>query len=232
MTKENILFLAVGLLLGLIVGFVVTNNLNQSGLQMMPGGAQSTTGLPSGHPGVPGDPSQPGGMQDVQAAIEKARQNPDDFNAQLNAAKIYYQIQRFDGAVEFLKRANELKPDDYDTLVNLANAYFDAGKYEDAEKAYSSALEKKKDDVNVRTDLGLTFIFRDNPDYDRAIKEFTASLQLDPLHVQTLQNLTVAYTKKGDAAKANETLAKLESVDAGNAAIARLREDIGKIAAK
>lgn len=232
MTKENILFLAVGLLLGLIVGFVVTNNLNQSGMQMMPGGTQPTSGMPSGHPGVPGDPSQPGGMQDVQSTIDKARQNPNDFEAQLEAAKVYYQIQRFDGAVEFLKRANELKPDDYDTLVNLANAYFDSGKYEDAEKTYLSALEKKKDDVNVRTDLGLTFIFREKPDYDRAIKEFTASLQLDPNHVQTLQNLTVAYTKKGDAAKAQETLAKLESVDAGNAAITRLRDDIAKIGTK
>lgn len=229
MTKENILFLAVGLLLGLIIGFVVTNSLNQTGMQMMPGGTQSTGELPAGHPG---DPSQPEGMQNVQATIDKARQNPDDFDAQLAAAKIFYKIQRFEGAIEFLKRANELKPEDYDTLVNLANAYFDAGKYDDAEKAYTSALEKKKDDVNVRTDLGLTFIFREKPDYDRAIKEFTASLQLDPNHVQTLQNLTVAYTKKGDAAKANETLAKLEKVDAGNAAIARLREDIGKIGAK
>ena len=73
-------------------------------------------------------------------------------------------------------------------------------------------LRKKPDDVNVRTDLGLTFVFRDPPNYDRAIQEFKRSLEKDPNHIQTLQNLTVAYSKKGDAANAKATLAKLESL--------------------
>ena len=38
------------------------------------------------------------------------------------------------------------------------------------------ALEKKSDDIDVRTDLGITFVERKNPDFDRAIKEFQASL--------------------------------------------------------
>ena len=80
--------------------------------------------------------------------------------------------------------------------MHLGNAYFDLEKYEEAEKWYTSALSKKDDDVNVRTDLGLTFIFRDKPNYDRAIQEFRRSLELDPNHPETLQNLTVAYTKK------------------------------------
>ncbi|MGE3467564.1 MAG: tetratricopeptide repeat protein, partial [Pyrinomonadaceae bacterium] len=84
----------------------------------------------------------------------------------------------------------------------------------------------------VRTDLGLTFVFRDPPNYERAIKEFNRSLDVDPNHVQALQNLTVAYTKTGDRSKANETLTQLESVDAGNTAIKRLRDEIAKMEAK
>jgi tetratricopeptide (TPR) repeat protein len=145
---------------------------------------------------------------------------------------MYYQIQRFDGAIEFLKRASQLKPDDYETTVNLGNAYFDAAQYENAEKSYSAALAKKADDVNVRTDLGLTFVFRQSPDYDRAIKEFQRSLELDPNHIQTLQNLTVAYTKKNDAVKAKATLARLEGLDSGNSAIVKLTEDIQKLDSK
>ena len=80
--------------------------------------------------------------------------------------------------------------------MNLGNAYFDTEKFEEAEKWYASALVKKADDVNVRTDLSLTFIFRDKPNYDRAIQEFQRSLELDPNHPQTIQNLTVAHTKK------------------------------------
>jgi tetratricopeptide (TPR) repeat protein len=229
MNKDNFLFGIIGLLLGLIIGFMFANSVNQSAVR--PGGMtmNSNSSVPAGHPDI----NNSGAMQQqVQAAIDNAKANPNDFEAQIKAAEVYYQIQRFEGAIEFLKRANELKPDDYETIVNLGNSYFDSEKYEDADKWYSAALAKKPDDVNVRTDLGLTFIFRQPPNYDRAIQEFSRSLEKDPNHKQTLQNLTVAYTKKGDAAKANETLSRLEKMDATNPAIAKLREDIQKMTAK
>jgi tetratricopeptide (TPR) repeat protein len=189
----------------------------------------ANTAIPAGHPPI-GDP---GAMQpQVQAAIDKANAEPDNFEAQIKAAEMYYQIQRFDAAIEFLKRANQIKPEDYDTLVNLGNAYFDAARYEDAEKSYTAALLKKSDDINLRNDLGLTYIFRQPPDYDRAIREFLLSLEKDPNHPQALQNLTVAYTKKGDAEKAKATLARLEALDPANTAIAPLREDIQKLESK
>jgi len=106
------------------------------------------------------------------------------------------------------------------------NDKFDGKHFDEAEKLYISAISKKADDVNVRTDLGLTFVFREPPNYDRAIQEFNKSLETEPNHIQTLQNLTVAFTKKGDAAKAKTTLAKLESVDPGNQALTKLKEDI------
>jgi tetratricopeptide (TPR) repeat protein len=246
MNKENFLFGIIGLLLGLIVGFMFANSVNQSAVKPVvatgtsPSGASPSGSIPPGHPDIGSTSSSSsaltsssGGMQpEVQSAIADAKAKPNDFDAQIKAAEMYYQIQRFEGAIEFLKQANKLKPDDYDTVVNLGNSYFDAGQYAEAEKWYTAALAKKSDDVNVRTDLGLTFIFRESPNYDRAIQEFTKSLELDPNHVQTLQNLTVAYTKKGDAAKANETLARMESINSSNPAIAKLREDIQKLESK
>lgn len=230
MNKENFLFVIVGLLAGLIIGFMFANSVNQSAFKPVAASTSQNANIPPGHPEINGNN---GAMQpQVQAAIEKAKQEPDNFEAQIKAAEMYYQIGRFDGAIEFLKQANKLKPDDYETIVNLGNAYFDAGKYTEAEKWYSAALAKKTDDVNVRTDLGLTFIFRDSPNYDRAIQEFLRSLETDPNHIQTLQNLTVGYTKKGDAAKAKETLTRLESLEPSNAAISKLREEIQKLESK
>src|SRR4029079_9351757 len=103
---------------------------------------------------------------------------------------------------------------------------FDSKKYADAESWYSKALAKKPDDVDVRTDLGLTYMFREPADYDRAIQEFKRSLEIKPDHPQTLQNITVAYTKKGDAADAAATLAKLETKEPSNPALTKLRADI------
>lgn len=234
--KENILFCIVGLLAGAIIGFVFANSLNQGALQTPAGGMTTAMGgapgamPPGGHP--PMGAGNDGNMVDIQAAIEKARNEPDNFDAQIKAAEVYYQIQRFEGAVEFLQRANKLKPDDYDTIVNLANAYFDSNRYEDAEKSYLAALALKPNEVAVRTDLGLTYVVRPQPDYEKAIKEFNTALEKDPKNAMALQNLTIAYTKMGDAAKANENVAKLEAADATNPRIAKLKEEIAKIPAK
>ena len=243
MTKDNILFGVVGLLAGLIIGFMFANSVNKGALAttapMTATGAQ-TGNLPPGHPDVPpgtdvgptGQQSMSASVPEVQAAIEKAKAEPDNFDAQTKAAELYYQIQRFDGAIDFLKRANQLKPDDYDTIVHLGNASFDSDKYDEAEKWYTQALSKKPDDVDVRTDLGLTYMFRDPANYDEAIKQFKRSLEYNPNHPQTLQNLTVAYTKKGDAANAAATLAKFETADKSNPAISKLRSDIDAIKTK
>jgi tetratricopeptide (TPR) repeat protein len=239
MTKENVLFIIIGVLAGFMIGFYFANSVNQGALTSTatsgtaaPGMTTQSGPLPEGHPAIPGSGGSGGSVPEIQAAIDKARQNPTDFEAQMKAAELYYQIQRFDNAIEFLKKANELQPDNYEVLVTLGNANFDAGKYDDAEKTYTKALAKKPDDADVRTDLGLTYVFREKPDYDRAIQEFKRVLEKDPNHVQALQNLTVAYTKNQDVANANATLAKLEQVDASNAAVSKLREEIQNLPAK
>jgi tetratricopeptide (TPR) repeat protein len=241
MNKDNILFGVVGLLAGLIIGFMFANSVNKGALASTVTPASAQTGnLPPGHPDVP--PGSIGGSAgqsqmgatapQVQAAIEKAKADPTNFDAQIKAAELYYQIQRFDGAIEFLKKANELQPENYDVLVQLGNANFDSDQYEVAQKWYEAALAKKPDQAEVRTDYGLTFMFRDKPDYDRAINEFNRALTADPNQAQALQNLTVAYTKKEDAARAKASLEKLSKVDPSNPSISKLSEDIGKISAK
>ena len=239
MNKDNILFGVVGLLAGLIIGFMFANTINkQAVVPVAAADMKLNSNIPPGHPEIPPGAtapgvSTPGAMNpEIQASIDKAKQAPNDFDVQVKAAEAYYQIDRFDDAITFLKKANQLKPDDREIIVHLGNASFDGNHFDEAEKWYMAALAKKPDDANVRTDLGLTFVFRDPPNYDRAIQEFNKSLEIDPNHIQTLQNLTVAYTKKGDAAKAAATLAKLEGIDPKNPAIAKLREDVQKNGAK
>lgn len=237
MTKENVLFTIIGVLFGLIVGFMFANSVNQNAVAPVSAGLmKQNSNMPEGHPQIPAGESsiehQTGAMPEVQAAVDLAKQEPDNFEAQIKAADVYYQIERYEPAIEYLKKANKLKPDNYETLVNLGNAYFDAGRFEEAEKWYSDALAKKADDVNVRTDLGLTFMFRESPDYNRAIRELELSLETNPNHALTLQNITVAYTKKGDAAKAKSTLAQLKSVSSSNPAIPKLGEEIQKLESK
>ena len=234
MKKDSILVGIIGLLVGLIVGFMFANSINQRGLATTTAlGAQQNQSLPPDHPPITSNTQQSGpDMANVQEAINLAKSDQNNFAAQMKAADYTYQVQRYDDALQFLRRANQLQPDNYETIVQLGNVNFDANRYEEAEKWYTTALQKKPDDVNVRTDLGLTFLLREPANLDRAITEFRASLERDPKHLQTLQNLTVAWTRKGDATQARTILAKLEEVSPGNPAITSLRADVDKLQAQ
>ena len=154
MSRENILFAIIGLLLGFIVGFMFASSMSQkAALQPATAGA-----LPADHPPVDGQNAQnPQAMfAKVQAALEKARNEPQNFEAQIQAADLYYQIQRFDQAIEYLLKANQLKPTDYKTVVLLGMVNLDGGHYDQAEKWYRAAMKMKSDDVMVLSGLAAT----------------------------------------------------------------------------
>ncbi|HEV2828451.1 MAG TPA: tetratricopeptide repeat protein [Pyrinomonadaceae bacterium] len=147
MTRDNLLFAIIGVLFGFIVGFLFASTMNQRYGPGAPAVSESNA-LPSDHPPVgPGAPASGNMQAEVSAQIEKARKEPNNFEAQIKAAELYYQIQRFDPAIELLLRANQLKPDDYQTLVALGLVNLDAGHYDVSEKWYKAALMKKSDDV-------------------------------------------------------------------------------------
>ena len=228
MKKENILFSIIGLLLGCIIGFMFANTVNQRGSAHLPQGGGATASLPSN--GVAEQGGLPGmSMEQVQSTIETARKEPNNFEAQVQAAKLFSQVRRFDGAIEFLERARKLRPDDYQTIVLLGNTNFDAGRLEEAEKWYAEALKRKPDDVEVRTDMGLTFFFREPPDIERAIAEYRRSLEYNPQHELTLHNLTVAFIRKGDAKQAQTMITRLQEVAPNNPRLAKLRDDLEKL---
>jgi tetratricopeptide (TPR) repeat protein len=149
MNKDNLMFAIIGLLLGFIIGFMVHSVLSQR--ESAPRGPmQQTQSMPPNHPPVGGDQAGDTGQQmlaSVQTAMKQARENPNDFEAQVAAAKLEYQIQRFDQAIEYLLAANKIKPTDFETLAMLGVANLDAKHYDAAAKWYKAALLKKPDDL-------------------------------------------------------------------------------------
>lgn len=241
MKKENVLFGIIGLLVGLVIGFAVTNSINRNAYSQM---AQQSAQNPMSSANQPQVSSQavkdqPGtggaAMPQIQQTLDRAKNEPNNFEAQMAAGDMYFRIQRFDEAAGYFEKAVQIKPDDYDAIVKAGNARFDAGAikmenggdgsedFKRAEKIYAAALAKKPDDVNVRTDLGLTYFYRKPKDIERALKEFQASLDKNPNHEMTLQVMARAFKEKGDAAALQETLAKLEKVNPNNRTLKELR---------
>lgn len=162
MTRDNLLFAIIGILLGFIVGFIFASTMSQrTGLTAAPRMTANQT-LPPDHPPISStgdDPVDPQQMNtQVQSAISKARTNPKDFDAQITAAKLEYQVQRYDETVEFLLKANQIKPNDYEVLAMLGEANMEGGHYDQATTWYKAALAKKPGDVSVLASLAFMYL--------------------------------------------------------------------------
>ena len=109
MTRENILFAIIGILLGFIVGFMLASSMSQKQAMQT---AASTQAMPADHPPLgsqQGAPDPQAVREQVTASLEKARNEPQNFDAQVRAAELYYQIQRYDQAIESLLKATQLQ---------------------------------------------------------------------------------------------------------------------------
>ncbi|MFL6208893.1 MAG: tetratricopeptide repeat protein [Pyrinomonadaceae bacterium] len=232
MSKDNILYALVGVGFGLFFGFVFVAWANQRAVPARPQAVtESEAGATDAQSSIAVADQQQ--MQSVLADASKhARENPQDYNAQMTAGGINYKAQQYEDALEFFLKANQLKPDEVEPVIQLGNVNYDAGRLTAAEKWYTAALLKEPNNINVRTDLGLTFLLRQPPDNDRAIAEFRRSLELDPRHEQTLQNLVVALTHKGDKTEAQAVLKRLQAVNPDNPAIPKLQSELQELAAR
>ena len=202
MTRDNLLFAIIGILLGFIAGFLLAGNISQreAAQRAMPLSAQQgSQNLPPNHPPVAGDQqaaSGEGGQQmlaSVQTAMKQARENPNDFDAQVTAAKLEYQIQRFDQAIEYLLAANKLKPDNTEVLAMLGEANMDA------------------------------------QHYDAAVKWYKAALAKNPKDITSLDGYCFVLLQSGDVKNAEDALNKLEKADPSNQDAAQFRKKLEEL---
>ncbi len=202
MTRENLLFAIIGILLGFIIGFLFASTMSQKygpGTAPIAAAGQS---LPPDHPPVGANTAgNPQGMQaEVSSALDKARNEPKNFDAQVKAAELYYQIQRNDQAIEFLLKANQLRPTDYQTVVNLGMVNLDAGHFDTAEKWYRVATKIKPDDVMVLSGLCAATLQQGNA---KAAEDAIAKLEKVDPNSQDLPQFRdkLASLKSGEKAK-------------------------------
>lgn len=121
----------------------------------------------------------PGGPPaSVMQVIERAGAEPDNFEAQTKAADLYYQIQRYDEAIAYLKKANRLRPDDVETIILLGLANTEAGNLEAALTWLRAGLEYKPNNVVALEAYCLVLIHQgETSQADQALDHLT---QLDP----------------------------------------------------
>lgn len=241
-SPQSIYLSVIGLLLGFIVGFFYANHYNREAILAGAAGPATRPGMAAGSTGgqLPPDHPPVNNEEDLNAALKSADAEPKNFEAQIAAVQTLYRAGRIDDAMRIMQRAIKLKPDDYQATVQLGNLNYDLADnklqqgdkdganpyYLEAARWYEKAMKQNPNDVNVRTDYGLTFYFRQPPDLTQAIAAYRQSLQLEPNHPQTLYNMTIALTDKGELSEAESILAKLSTIAPGAPILDRLRKGI------
>jgi tetratricopeptide (TPR) repeat protein len=220
--QKNLIFGVVGLIAGLAIGFFGANSINRNAASSTASTNASTETPPFA---VQQSQAPQGGMQpEVAQALERARTEPNNFEAQIKAGQMYAEIGNFDKAKEYFDKAAPLAPNTFEGTLSIANAYFDTKQFEAAQKYYERALTINPNDIDARTDLGTTYIESPNPDFERGIASFNESLRMDPKHEPTLFNLAIAYYRKGDLDSAKRIAARLEEANPSSPLNGRLRQ--------
>ncbi len=128
MHRHPLFTLAVGLIVGLTLGYVLAEGqpIPPARAAARQGGAQGAE-LPAGHPPVGSE----------------AAQNPENQKLMQQAAELQTLLAQ--------------SPGDTGLMVALGNLYFDAGRWQEARLWYEQSLEKDGGDANVLTDLAVVY---------------------------------------------------------------------------
>src|SRR5262245_36873388 len=97
--------------------------------------------------GMPG--LQQGSQAEVSAILEKAKANPNDFDAQFDAADQFFTIGRPQEALNFLEQAKKANPNDWRVNAGFGVAYLMMDDYDRAIEFLKRAREQKADNPGV-----------------------------------------------------------------------------------
>ncbi|MEK6288783.1 MAG: tetratricopeptide repeat protein [Acidobacteriota bacterium] len=222
MNKNKYLIGIIGLAIGFIISFFLTQNYNKSNAS--PASNPTQPGMASAAGG--GQQAQQAMMGQVQQVIESAKNSPNDFQAQVEAAKIFNQVGRVAETVEYLNKAYAIDPNQFNQLGGagafLGQYYFDQKNYAEAETWFNRAIKAEPKEADLYVALAETYVQREPPQPDQAIPQLQQALGIDPKNGHALGHLVEAYVLKRDARAAEETVKRLKETDPTNQRISIL----------
>ena len=136
--KNRIGFSILGLLIGLLCGFKWANYNYREAASAA--GKEDITKAAAKVSAQPNEGQQ--AFNQVMELIRKAKETPNDFDLQRQAAEQFMRVQRPEGALPFLQQANKLKPENADVMADLAAVYFDQRQFAEAVSWSRKAIAK------------------------------------------------------------------------------------------
>ncbi len=203
--KKNGSIVLIGLLIGLFGGFKLANAKyrGEQGAVLNAQASRAAANLGNANAG-----GGSGMSNQVSATIEQARAKPNDLNAQLEAADQFLQIQRPQGALEFLQQASKLNAEDSRVMTATSTAHLMLGNYDEATTWARRALGKKPDDLGAK--LLLTFALIESRqnlnEAEQLLVQIEAIRPGDKILADARASLNAARASGGATQPSNKTL--------------------------
>jgi tetratricopeptide (TPR) repeat protein len=235
LTKDNLLYVLVGLLLGFVAGFLLQEAMavrqsqrllpaqaaalaaqgapgNADGVPPMPNDARVAPMPESGPAGVLGAAPQPGAGGVGGAGGAGAAQGA--------PGPVMEQVRQLQARID-------KNPKDAEALVGLANMNFDIKNWARARELYERYLALHAPDPDTLSDLGVCY--RGLGEYPKALDMFRKARQLAPDHWQSLFNEVVVLTfNLRQMDQAQTALQQLEKMQPGNPDVQQLATEVRK----
>lgn len=119
------------------------------------------------------------------------------FKASIDSSDYYRSVEEYGKAIDILKKGMKIYPTDAEISENLMNAYIAANRNEEARELLNDRVQKYPKNKYDRYNLGV-FLLKDN-EFESAINEFKAVLEIDPAFGSAVYNLAATYVNWGVA---------------------------------
>lgn len=149
---------AVGLLIGFIFGFSLANHWNKEAMRTTSGAASSQPSaegeLPEGHPPVDPQKQMEAVRKQLESLKQRAAKNPKDIEARIQLGNLYYDVNKYDQAIEWYRQALEIDPKNPDVRTDMATAYHLLQQTDKALEEIQKTLSYHPDYPNALRNLG------------------------------------------------------------------------------
>jgi len=179
MTRDNIVYTACGLLLGLIIGsFLIGPKLAHTKLA----GAEPTAAAPV-EASMPAQTASAAAapMEAVRQQLDQLKQkiaaNPNDSDALAQLGNMYMDVGKFPQAIDYYERALKVR-EDTNVRTDLGIAYKQSGRLDDALAAFTRVASEAPESWQATYNLAI--VYGEMRRFDDARKELAKLKQVRP----------------------------------------------------
>ena len=153
MKHKEIVTGVAGIVIGFVFGFFVSqiSEQNDSVVPQQPSTvASSASSVPEDHP-------SPETLEKLRQLQTWAESNPEDSESRIVLGNFYYDMGRFDSAIQWYEGALALRPDDINVRTDLGTSYLYSGNAVRAVELYKESLKREPHHPQSLFNIGVAY---------------------------------------------------------------------------